>query len=172
MSRMRSASARADRNGIGNRNPECRHDDRVCDPSEQRLNLGRIGFFVEPCWETRWLPILFCKGVLPLRLRPPCHRAGSLTSYASDLGDLHDVLARSGRLALRAVVTSERDRFPANTTDVFRRRCALGKIPPAILEKMTGLSPRMLRDTLAGRSRPYPKNRERLAAIARKLGVI
>jgi hypothetical protein len=49
---------------------------------------------------------------------------------------------------------------------------AFGKIPPAILEDMSGLSPRMLRDTLAGRSRPYPKNQERLAAIARKLGLI
>ncbi len=48
---------------------------------------------------------------------------------------------------------------------------ALRKLPPAIL-KGSGLSPRMLRDTLAGRSRPYRKNRERLAAIVRKLGVI
>jgi len=49
---------------------------------------------------------------------------------------------------------------------------ALGKILPAILEKMSGLSPRMLRDTLAGRSRPYRRNQERLAAIARKLRMI
>jgi hypothetical protein len=49
---------------------------------------------------------------------------------------------------------------------------ALGKIPPAILEKMSGLSPRMLRDTLAGRSRPYKKNQERLAQIVRKLRMI
>ena len=48
---------------------------------------------------------------------------------------------------------------------------ALRKILPAILEKMSGLSPRMLRDTLAGRSRPYRKNQERLARIARKLRI-
>lgn len=49
---------------------------------------------------------------------------------------------------------------------------ALRKIPPPILVKMTGLSPTTIKDTLADRSRPYPKNRERLAAIVRKLGVI
>ncbi|MHB8217803.1 MAG: hypothetical protein ACYDDS_17150 [Candidatus Sulfotelmatobacter sp.] len=47
---------------------------------------------------------------------------------------------------------------------------ALKKIPPAILVKISGLSPTTVKDTLAERSRPYRKNRERLAAIARRLG--
>jgi hypothetical protein len=41
---------------------------------------------------------------------------------------------------------------------------ALRKIPTAVLVKMSGLSPTTIKDTLAGRSRPYRKNRERLAA--------
>ncbi len=49
---------------------------------------------------------------------------------------------------------------------------ALRKIPVPVLRKMSGLSPTTIKDTLAGRSRPYPKNRERLASIVRKLGVI
>ena len=32
--RMRSASARADRNGIRDGNAQRRHDDRICDPGE------------------------------------------------------------------------------------------------------------------------------------------
>jgi hypothetical protein len=48
---------------------------------------------------------------------------------------------------------------------------ALRKLPPSILEE-SGVSPRMLRDTLAERSRPYGRNQERLAAIVRRLGVI
>jgi hypothetical protein len=47
---------------------------------------------------------------------------------------------------------------------------ALRKIPPALLVKMSGLSPTTIKDMLAERSRPYPKNRERLAAIVRRLG--
>ena len=49
---------------------------------------------------------------------------------------------------------------------------ALRKLPPPILVKMSGLSPTTIKDTLAGRSRPYPSNRERLAAIVQKLGVM
>lgn len=49
---------------------------------------------------------------------------------------------------------------------------ALRKIPPPILVKMSGLSPTTIKDTLAGRSRPYQENREGLAAIVRKLGMI
>jgi hypothetical protein len=37
---------------------------------------------------------------------------------------------------------------------------------------MTGISSTTIKDTLDGRSRPYPKNRELLAAIVRKLGMI
>ncbi len=49
---------------------------------------------------------------------------------------------------------------------------ALKNIPPPILVKMSGLSPTTIKDTLAERSRPYAKNRERLSAIVRKLGAI
>jgi hypothetical protein len=48
----------------------------------------------------------------------------------------------------------------------------LGTLPPPILERESGLSRRMLNDTLAGRSRPHRKNRELLASIVRKLGLI
>jgi hypothetical protein len=48
----------------------------------------------------------------------------------------------------------------------------LRKLPPEVLVKMSGLSPTTIKDTLAGRSRPYPKHRELLAAIARKLRMI
>jgi lambda repressor-like predicted transcriptional regulator len=37
-----------------------------------------------------------------------------------------------------------------------------------IIAKKTGLSPTTFKDTLAERSRPYPKNKELLAAIVRK----
>jgi hypothetical protein len=47
---------------------------------------------------------------------------------------------------------------------------ALRKLPPAILEE-SGLSHRMIMYTLAGK-RPHRKNRERLARIVQKLGVI
>jgi hypothetical protein len=46
---------------------------------------------------------------------------------------------------------------------------ALRKIPVSVLVKMSGLSPTTVKDTLADRSRPYPSNRERLAAVVRKL---
>jgi hypothetical protein len=47
------------------------------------------------------------------------------------------------------------------------------KIPPLdLLVKMSGLSRRMLIDARAGRSRPHRKNRELLASILRKLGLI
>jgi hypothetical protein len=49
---------------------------------------------------------------------------------------------------------------------------ALGKIPVPILVKMSGLSPTTIKDTLANRSRPYPKNQERLVNIVRKLGFV
>lgn len=48
----------------------------------------------------------------------------------------------------------------------------LRKIPPEVIVKMSGLSPTTIKDTLAERSRPYPKNRERLAQIVRKLGLL
>jgi hypothetical protein len=49
---------------------------------------------------------------------------------------------------------------------------ALRKIPVPILTKMSRLSGTTIKDTLAGRSRPYPQNRKRLAALARRLGMI
>lgn len=44
----------------------------------------------------------------------------------------------------------------------------LRKLPPAVLVKMTGLSPTTIKDALARRSRPYPQNRKRLAAFVRQ----
>jgi len=49
---------------------------------------------------------------------------------------------------------------------------ALRKIPPPILVKMSGLSPTTIKDTLAGRSRPYSKNQKNLGEILRKLQMI
>jgi hypothetical protein len=46
---------------------------------------------------------------------------------------------------------------------------ALRKIPVPLLIQMSGLSPTTIKDTLAGRSRPYPRNRERLGQIVGKL---
>jgi hypothetical protein len=48
---------------------------------------------------------------------------------------------------------------------------ALRKIPPAVLVKMSGLSPTTIKDTLASRCRPYPQNRKRLVSILRKLSL-
>ena len=58
--------------------------------------------------------------------------------------------------------------------DEFQRKIlpALRKLPPAVLVKMIGLSPTTIKDTLAGRSRPYPQNRKRLAALVRRWGMI
>jgi hypothetical protein len=49
---------------------------------------------------------------------------------------------------------------------------ALRKLPPPVLVKMSGLSSTTIKDTLAGRSRPYNKNQKLLAAIVRKIGVL
>ena len=49
---------------------------------------------------------------------------------------------------------------------------ALRKIPPALLVKLSDLSPTTIKDTLAGRSRPYRRNQERLAQMIRKLRMI
>jgi hypothetical protein len=76
MPRMRSASACADRNGVRDRNAQRRHDDRICDPRQERLNSARVGFLVEPIGETRWLPSLFREGVSPLSFCPASLRAG------------------------------------------------------------------------------------------------
>jgi hypothetical protein len=45
---------------------------------------------------------------------------------------------------------------------------ALRKIPPAVLVRISRLSPTTIKDTLAGRSRPYRKNQELLAVVVRK----
>jgi len=49
---------------------------------------------------------------------------------------------------------------------------ALRKLPTEILVRESGLSPTTIKDTLAERSRPYPKNREGLASVARKFKLI
>ncbi len=49
---------------------------------------------------------------------------------------------------------------------------ALKKVPLSLLVKLSGLSRSMLIEVRAGRSRPYRKNQELLAAIVRKLGLI
>lgn len=48
---------------------------------------------------------------------------------------------------------------------------ALRKLPPALLVKLNGLSPTTIKDTLAGRSRPYRKNQEILIALTRRLKI-
>jgi len=45
----------------------------------------------------------------------------------------------------------------------------LSKVPLAILVRESGMSRRMLIDTVAGRTRPHPKNQETLASIVREL---
>ena len=46
----------------------------------------------------------------------------------------------------------------------------LRKIPVPVIVNMSGLSFTTIKDTLAGRTRPYLKNQERLKQILRKLG--
>jgi hypothetical protein len=48
---------------------------------------------------------------------------------------------------------------------------ALGKLPPELLVKLSGLSPTTIKDTLAGRSRPYSTNQKCLSEILRKLRI-
>jgi hypothetical protein len=48
---------------------------------------------------------------------------------------------------------------------------ALKDLPPSLLIRESELSERALRDIRAGRSRPHPKNQERLAAIVRRFWV-
>jgi hypothetical protein len=85
---------------------------------------------------------------------------------SNSLEEVESGLEHSAENVYTEYVDRRRDEFQLKVLP------ALGKIPPAILEDLSGLSPRMLRDTLAGRSRPYPKNRKRLTAIAHKLGMI
>jgi len=61
--------------------------------------------------------------------------------------------------------------YPDRRRDEWQTKIlpVLRKILPAVLVKMSGLSPTTIKDTLAERSRPYQKNRERLAQIVRKL---
>jgi hypothetical protein len=49
---------------------------------------------------------------------------------------------------------------------------ALGKIPVPLLARISGLSPTMIKDAVARRSRPYRKHRELLVALVQKLGLI
>jgi hypothetical protein len=51
-------------------------------------------------------------------------------------------------------------------------RPALKRVPLPVLHKKTGLSRRMLIKARTGRARPHLRNRKRLAAIVRKLGLI
>jgi len=66
---MRSPSARADRDGIPDRNPEHRHDDRISDSGKERLNLAHVSVFGQPSGQAGWLPSPPREGVSPLRLR-------------------------------------------------------------------------------------------------------
>lgn len=49
---------------------------------------------------------------------------------------------------------------------------ALRKLSVSILVEMSGLSGTTIKDTLAERSRPYPKNQQHLAQIVRKLRIV
>jgi hypothetical protein len=62
-------------------------------------------------------------------------------------------------------------KFPDQRRDEWQTKIlpVLRKIPPEILVKMSGLSPTTIKDTLAGRSRPYPTNQKCLSEILRKL---
>jgi len=64
--------------------------------------------------------------------------------------------------------------YPDPRRDEWERkiRPALGKLPPPFLTTESGITERRLADILAGRSRPHRRNREKLTAIARELGVI
>jgi len=85
---------------------------------------------------------------------------------SNSLEEVETGLIHSADNVYTEYVDRRRDEFQAKTLPALR------KIPPAVLVKMSGLSPTTIKDTLAGRSRPYPKNREMLAAIVRKLQMI
>lgn len=51
-------------------------------------------------------------------------------------------------------------------------RPALKDFPPQFLAEQTDLSLTTVKDAMADRTRPYPKHRERLASLARRLGLI
>ncbi len=64
--------------------------------------------------------------------------------------------------------------YPDRRRDEWQTRIlpVLRKIPRAILEEMSELSPRAVMYALGGKRRPHRHNQERLAAIARELGMI
>jgi hypothetical protein len=49
---------------------------------------------------------------------------------------------------------------------------ALKNLPLSVLMKESGISRSALFEVLAGRSRPHPKNQERLKSIVQNLGLI
>jgi hypothetical protein len=69
MPRMWSAAARTDGNRVSDRNTQRGHNHRIRDPFEQRLNLVRVGFLVQPSGLAGRFPRPPCECVPPLRLR-------------------------------------------------------------------------------------------------------
>jgi hypothetical protein len=85
---------------------------------------------------------------------------------SNSLEEVESGLVHSAENVYTGYPDQRRDEFETKVLPVLR------KIPPEALVKMSGLSPTTIKDTLAGRSRPYPENRERLATIAKQFGFI
>ncbi len=85
---------------------------------------------------------------------------------ANSLEDVESGIIHSEKSVYTEYVDPRRDEWQTKTLP------ALKKAPLKLLVKKSGLSRRMLIDTRAGRSRPHRKNRELLAAVLLKLGLI
>ena len=126
MPRMGSPSTRADRNGVGDREAQRGHDDRVGDVLELRLNLVSVDFFGRPSGQTRGFPRPPRDGVSPLRFSEASLWPSGMRCDASHLGKLHHALAIGDGFTFDAAFPPQRDRCPANATYVLRLRRSLG----------------------------------------------
>lgn len=85
---------------------------------------------------------------------------------SNSLEEVETGLIHSAENVYTEYVDRRRDEFQTKILPALR------KIPPAVLVKISGLSPTTIKDTLRGRSRPYRKNQQLLASLSRRLGLI
>jgi len=93
-------------------------------------------------------------------------RSKYIGKESNSLEEVEAGLIHSAENAYTEYVDPRRDEWATKILPALRR------IPPALLVKLSGLSPTTIKDTLAGRSRPYRRNQEKLAVIVRKPGAI
>ena len=108
---MRSPSARADRDGIPDRNPEHRHDDRISDSGKERLNLAHVSVFGQPSGQAGMAPKPTSRGRVAVASPQAGRRSSGLRGDASGFCQLYYSPASSGYLTCRTVFSAERDRL-------------------------------------------------------------